>query len=517
MRLPCFALLAALLPSQTFAADATTTPLARPGPDGRLVYRADERGNAIPDFSRAGYGGGGVALPNVPVVRTLEPQASGDDGERIQAALDEVGALPADARGFRGAVLLKRGVYRVAGQLRVRASGVVLRGEGQGPADTVLLATGKQKRVFLQVGASGVRREEVAGSRRKVTDAYVPWSAKTLSVENTEGLSVGDRVVVFRPSTEAWIRELGMDRIGNRPNTPPGTTKMWTAGGYDLHIERTITAVDGRRLTFDAPVMIALEERFGGAVVYRYRHARNRENGIENMRLVSEYVRGRETEDEDHAETGIHLDHVENAWVRDVTVQHFSGGILARYDAMFTTIQDCTYLDPVSVITGGRRYSYVLDGQYGLVLRCTATEARHGFMTGGRVRGPNVFLDGASLKSHSDSGPHHRWAVGILYDNIEDTKELNVQDRQYAGSGHGWAGGQNVFWNCKAPSIVVQQPPTAQNYAIGCIGRLDPGQWNKNAARGLIDSHNKPVSPRSLYLTQLAERLGADAVRTIGY
>lgn len=495
---------------------AASSAWVRLGAEGRLVYRADERGNAIPDFSRAGYGGGGVALPVLPVVRTLEPRSEGDDGARIQAALDELGTLPADARGFRGALLLKRGVYRVAGQLRIGASGVVLRGEGQGADGTVILATGRGKRLLLYVGASGVRREEVRGTRRRVTEAYVPWSATTLSVERTDGLAVGDRIVVFRPSTAEWIRELGMDRILNRPNTPPGTTKMWEAGGYDLHIERTIVAIENRRLTLDAPVMIALDERFGGAFVHLYRHERNRENGVENLRLVSEYERGRETEDEDHAQVAIHLDQVENAWVRDVTVQHFSGGILARYDSLFTTIQDCTYIDPVSIITGGRRYSFVLDGQYGLVQRCTATEARHGFMTGARVRGPNVFLDGASLKSHSDSGPHHRWAVGILYDNIRDSKELNVQDRQYAGSGHGWAGGQNVFWNCISPSIVVQQPPTAQNYAIGCIGELEAGQWNREAARGVVDSHGRPVEPRSLYLAQLAERLGPEAVAAIG-
>ncbi len=105
----------------------------------------------------------------------------------------------------------------------------------------------------------------------------------------------------------------------------------------------------------------------------------------------------------------------------------------------------------------------------------------------------------------------------MLYDNITDSKELNVQDRQWAGSGHGWAGGQNVFWNCAAPSIVVQRPPTAQNYAIGCVGELKAGQWNQQAARGLIASHGLPVSPRSLYLAQLEERLGAEAVHGIGY
>lgn len=487
---------------------AAESAWVRPGPDGRLVYRQAEREETVPDFSRAGYGGGGVALPDVAVVLTLGPSANpnADDGARLQAAIDEVGRRPADARGIRGAILLQRGTYRIAGELLLRASGVVLRGEGQGADGTILLATGKTDRTLLVVGAPDARRRELPRTRVAVTDTYVPASSRSLTVASAAGLSVGDRIVVFRPSTAEWIRELGMDRIRNRPGTAPGTTKMWEAGSYDLHIERTITAIQGNVLTLDAAPMIALDARFGGGAVYRYEFPRIREVGVENLRLQSEYERGRETEDEAHAMDALELRAVENAWVRNVTVRHFSGGYNARPDSLFVTIEDCTYLDPVSLITGGRRYAYVLDGQYGLAVRCTAYEARHGFMSGARVRGPNVFLDGKSLKSHSDSGPHHRWAVGVLYDNIEDTRELNVQDRQWAGTGHGWTGAQHVFWNCTAPSIVVQQPPTARNWAIGSIGKLDEGQWNPKGPSGIIDSHGQRVTPRSLYEAQLAER-----------
>ena len=34
---------------------------------------------------------------------------------------------------------------------------------------------------------------------------------------------------------------------------------------------------------------------------------------------------------------------------------------------------------------------------------------------------------------------------------------------------------------------------------------------------GLIESQGKPVTPQSLYLFQLAERLGPDALKNIGY
>src|SRR5438034_10667606 len=77
-----------------------------PGPDGRLVYETDARGNRVPDFSHCGYQGGGVAIPDVPV-RVRVPAAAGDAGRRIQAAIDSVARLPADAAGVRGAVLVE--------------------------------------------------------------------------------------------------------------------------------------------------------------------------------------------------------------------------------------------------------------------------------------------------------------------------------------------------------------------------------------------------------------------------
>src|SRR5690606_31471295 len=64
-----------------------------------------EAENVIPDFSYAGYMGGGVAIPDVPVKKTLSP-GKGDQTKRIQDAINEVSKLPLDENGFRGRVLL---------------------------------------------------------------------------------------------------------------------------------------------------------------------------------------------------------------------------------------------------------------------------------------------------------------------------------------------------------------------------------------------------------------------------
>src|SRR6187551_3287715 len=112
-----------------------------PGANGKMVYVPDDQGNNILDSSHAGYRGGGVAIPTIPVRETIWPVV-GDNNQNIQAAIDKVSSRPLDADGFRGAVLLKAGYYKTAAPLRIQASGVVLRGEGMTDTGTILIGTG---------------------------------------------------------------------------------------------------------------------------------------------------------------------------------------------------------------------------------------------------------------------------------------------------------------------------------------------------------------------------------------
>jgi hypothetical protein len=78
-----------------------------------------------------------------------------------------------------------------------------------------------------------------------------------------------------------------------------------------------------------------------------------------------------------------------------------------------------------------------------------------------------------------------------------------------------------VAWNCTARTFVIQNPPGCLNWAIGCRGEqaLAPMPFGKgpDLPRGIIDSPDVAVTPASLYLAQLRERLGANALTQIGY
>jgi hypothetical protein len=91
------------------------------------------------------------------------------------------------------------------------------------------------------------------------------------------------------------------------------------------------------------------------------------------------------------------------------------------------------------------------------------------------------------------------------------------------GTGHGWTIGWGVVWNSTASNFIIQQAPGTITWAMGNRGPLKrQAMPNGNVhgtklPSGSIESQGKPVTPQSLYLAQLAERLGPDALKNIGY
>jgi hypothetical protein len=89
---------------------------------------------------------------------------------------------------------------------------------------------------------------------------------------------------------------------------------------------------------------------------------------------------------------------------------------------------------------------------------------------------------------------------------------LGLYNRGYYGTSHGWSSVHSVAWNCDVAygDLIVQKPPTGQNYAIGCSGGNITGvkpPASFNEPEGYIEGKNQDgLEPRSLYLAQLEER-----------
>jgi hypothetical protein len=465
--------------------------------DGALSYIPDEKGNTIPDFSRVGYYAGDKAIPDIAVVKTVSPTGTDNDETTIQAAIDEVAKMPLDKNGFRGAVLLKKGAYKIPESLHITASGIVLRGEGDA---TKLVATSKKQVSLIDVSGKG-NSTEIKDSRQKLTAAYVPAGAFSFAVADAGKFSKGDPVILFRPGTAQWVKDLKMDQIEERSGT-----KQWQAKEYDLSFERVVTKVEGDQIFIDNPVVMPMETKYGGAEIYKYNfEGRINHVGIEYIYFESEFEKDTS---ENHAWNAISFNKIEHSWVRNVTAKYFGYSCVnLGGQAKNISVLNSNCFDHKSVITGGRRYSFNNNGQLNLFMNCRTSDGRHDYVTGARTCGPNVFYNCTAVTTHADIGPHHRWSAGTLYDNIITDGEINVQDRGNWGSGHGWAGVTQVIWNCTVKRAAIQNPwASGKNYCIGLKGEKFDGRLKGRPDAEWEGQNKDGLQPASLYLAQLKAR-----------
>lgn len=406
-----------------------------PGSSGRLLSRPDFQGNRIPDSSGVGYRSGIVPLPSTSLVpvRTNVSPVIGDNTANIQSAINYVSGLPIDPNGFRGAVLLSAGTYACSNTIKIAASGVVLRGVGSftNGTGTVLQATASNQYSLVQITGSG-SASTVSGTTHNITNNYLPVGARSFNVDSISGLALGDHVFVRRVATSNWIHDLGMDLL----------TNPWTPDGYNIDMDRTITRIEGNRIFIDSPISCAIDRQYTNGTIRKFTWSgRITNSGIEHIYAKSDFF-GSNT-NENHGWIFVQFNNIENGWARDLVSQYFGYACVALYGGTkFVTVSDCQCLDPISIITGGRRYAFVMDdNRLCLVRNCYTRQDRHQYVTQSLTTGPNVFVDGVSDSAHAEAGPHHRWATAAMWDNITvNGQNLDAQNTCESGTGHGWEG-----------------------------------------------------------------------------
>jgi hypothetical protein len=475
------------------------------GPDGKLVYQTTERGDRIMDFSYAGYGGGGVRLPTVPVQKELDP-SSGDDSSAIQAAIDSVSALPL-VDGFRGTVLLHAGTFHCSQPLVIAQDGVVLRGAGSSAdaAGTTIEMTGPAH-VCLQLKGT-----------------LVPSGTSTLTLKDPPSLIPGDSIRISWHRTKAWIRMLGMDAL-----VRDGKPQNWLAEGSPVDYFRHVTAVNDNKLTLDIPLPEGIDAALLApetAVVSKAAWpGRMIHSGLESLRIDAPPSTGILTAPHYKA---ISFDGCEDCWARDI----FSNEALSLVEVTKTsrriTLEKIQSVHTSTVEAGaGSAGDFGIRGSQILIDRCSVKYINCGGFyvdTSFSNSNLNVVLN-STFEGKGAIQPHQRWSTTMLVDSCSlPDGGIDYINRGTAGSGHGWAMAWGVAWNSQARLLDIQQPPGCVNWCIGCTGNLalpkvkkgDPpppppsGPW--------LTSLGTPVTPKSLYLAQLKERLGDQAVANIDY
>lgn len=448
------------------------------------------------DYSYCGYHRSEVPIPSVKVAAYVVPRP-GDNAPQLQAAIDWVSNQKPDRHtGLRGAVLLAEGTYDISEPLRIRTSGVVLRGSGRDK--TVLRKTGYDRGALLYI--EGERRM-VAKDTLDVADVKPGLLSITVS-SPLPAVSSGTRICIWRPSTKEWIASLSCLSFG-------GGSRMgywaWHPGDIDLRWNRRILSVSGSTLTLDAPVTSSIEQRWGGAkaIVYEQEGV-VAECGIENLTLESDYDHSLAM-DESHCWDGVYLADAEDCWVRMVTFRHFAGSaVVVQKSAQQITVEDCKSLHPVSEIGGFRRRTFLTMGEKVLFQRCYSEHGINDFAVGHTAPGPNAFVQCDSRESFGPSGAISSWAPGILFDIVNiDGNDIVFKNWELEKFGAGWGTANSTMWQSTASGLFCYSPDSLnRNYSRGC--------WGQVMGNGEYSEMNEHVRPYSLFAAQLEKRLGRD-------
>jgi len=476
--------------------------------DGTLTYIADTDGNRIPDYSHAGYRGGGVPLPDIPVEMTINP-VSGDNTEHIQNAINHVSSLPVNENGFRGAVRLNPGEYNIRNNLFINTSGVVLRGSGDGnnpETDTIIRAATNVKGTVLQIGDERVNWYRPASETVAITSEFITAGSRVFEIEDSTHFEVGDNIIIRHRSSQKWIDSV--DGGGTDTGEP------WQPGYIDIFYNRYITDINDNFIQIDAPVYNHLDTRLTDIFIYKPNRTHLvTESGVENLRIEIESAGGNS---ESHAENAIIFRGVENGWANNVSVLHFQITGIGTHTSSRITIKNSNALEPHSRITGSRRYNFntMQFSNNILFTNVTSSHGRRDFISNGTsVASGVVFHESISRRTLGSSEGHQKWSQALLYDNIifDDPVHFNVlslNNRGNFGSSHGWTSVHSTAWNIHAENsyIYIQKPPGAQNYGIGNQSRVSGGGFFDHPA-GYIEGTNQTPEFPSLYAKQLEERL----------
>ena len=453
--------------------------------------------NVPMDYSYCGYHCSESTIPSANVAAYVQPSGQ-DDAATIQEAIDWVSRQKPDKQtGLRGAVLLAEGTFTLSEPLRIRTSGVVLRGTGRDK--TILRKTGYDRGALIYIEGT---RDIVAMDTIEVADVKAGSQSISLGSHATS-LTPKTRLAIWRPSTQEWIESLDCQSFG-------GGKRMgywaWHPGDIDIRWNRQVLTANGNEVTLDAPITSSIEARWGGAKAIVYQQpGLISECGVENLSLESDYDSTLPM-DENHCWDGVYVADAEDCWVRMVNFRHFAGSaVVIQKSAQQITVEDCQSLHPVSEIGGFRRRTFFTLGQKTLFQRCYSEQGINDFAVGHTAAGPNAFVQCESYESLGPSGAISSWAPGILFDIVNiDGNDIVFKNWELEKFGAGWSTANSTMWQSTASGLFCYSPDTLnRNISHGC--------WGQIQGNGEYTQMNEHVKPYSLYASQLEKRLGHDA------
>ena len=434
------------------------------------------------DYSTCGYHASEKNIPEVENIYRITCKGNMDHYAAIQQAIDKLSSMKPNKNGFRGAILLGSGDFNISKPLRISASGIVIRGEGRNKTNII---------------KKGVER-----------GAAIYIEGKTSTPETDKEVKAGDRILISWVADKEWIASHKCNDFGGGLDYTG-----WKEGDINITWNRTLVSVNGDELQLDAPItMFGCKTNINAKdfTIARF-DASNEitECGIENLTISSE-VNDWNPKDEDHCWTGIHVDNARDCWISYVNFKHFAGSAVnLQRGTSRITVQDCIAEEPVSEIGGWRRDVFITRGQQNLFQRCVSRQGIHDFAAGYCAAGPNAFVQCEGENSLGFSGSIGAWAPGLLFDIVNiDGNDIDIMNLEQFRTGTGWNSGNTMLWQCTAANIKCYSPDAEnKNSGHGCWGCMwGDAEWT---------SSNDHVTPRSLFYSQLEQRMKAEGKENV--
>jgi hypothetical protein len=340
-------------------------------------------------------------------------------------------------------------------------------------------------------------------------------------VADAANLHPGDMLLISKPVTAAWTRFMGMDNLYRN-----GKPEHWVSASH-LEVRRRIAAVSGNTITLEVPLMDSYDQRFFDGARAQVRKieisGQLTQVGVEDLRFVAPKQSIALGQPEF---SGMAITDVADSWVRQVTFEETTNGIRINSGSERLTLLQCDIEQHVPITSAAKPADFAANGSQILFDRCTGSgDSTFYIVTQDREQGPVVALHCRFL-GNGHIEPHQRWSTGLLIDSCDvPGGGIDLMNRGEMGSGHGWPIGWAVVWNSTAQSFAMNTPPGSMIWSIGNRGEesnppfpvFDGGPQRPPLEPATIESAGTPVKPQSLYLEQLKERLGPQALKNIGY
>jgi hypothetical protein len=491
----------------------------------------------LPDFSYAGYHGGGEAIPDVggPVFDVTRYGAKGDgnadDQEAIQKAIDA-----AEAAGG-GVVFFPPGTFRVNADLahrrpiRVTAGHIVLRGSGATRGGTVILVDEPTLKIpaAKRAGAGHAAAAQSGGQSGgevapewmfRIGPATTPNGRQlariigdtrredfVLSVDDASRIQPGMWVTLSVQGKAVVPGVIAPYKISDLP-------AEWTRihKGISLQEHHRVAAVNGKRVTLREPVKTSIAAQHGWTLRECPSIA---EIGIEDICFegswLGKFVHHRSVMD-DAGWAGVKMFHVTDSWVRRCAFINFNACLGA---------ESCAYSSVMQIVLAGTMGHVSIDDHrrstgmfFGLMVdrlehQPGLRDTTHGIGAAGSASA-SVFWR-YEMQPEESFDMHGMYPYATLFDCVEGGN--------LAGSGGPVPSFPNhmqhfVAWNFnqrKAPARFANgkheydfwggRPSLVMPILVGMHGQMSPINLKTVS---IYESPGRPVDPPSLFEAQLA-------------